>query len=315
MKIIEEIFSHPSLLDNPPVLIDIGASTALPDNWKNIAKYSICIAFDPDSRQMEYMNKESGYKKLYVYPKIVTGSPVNETNFYLTASPECSSTLPPIQKNIENYSFSPFFTVEKELKFQAATVPQVLAELGLNHIDWFKTDTQGTDLRIFKSIPGNIRHKIITAELEPSIADTYKGEDKLSHVMSFMDHEPFWSSDIKVQHSRRISRQAMNKYFSPLMRKLINTVLSPSPCWAELTFFNEFENNLFSIREYLLGCVFAMEERQYGFAIAIAEKGKQKFGDPIFDKLLRKNICRINSGLWFNKSLIKKVIQKLFFLK
>ena len=41
MKIIEEIFAHSALVKNPPVLIDIGASTALPNNWKAIAKYSV----------------------------------------------------------------------------------------------------------------------------------------------------------------------------------------------------------------------------------------------------------------------------------
>jgi len=315
MKLIEEIFAHPALVNNPPVLMDIGASTALPENWKSIAKYSICIAFDPDSRQMEYIEKESDYKKLYIIPKIVRETVEEETDFYLTASPECSSTLEPIGGNVKNYSFAPFFEVDKELKFSATTVMQALNDLDLSYIDWFKTDTQGTDLRIFRSISEEIRHKIITAELEPSVIDTYNEEDKLSHIMAFMDKEPFWCSSIQVQHSRRISIEIMNKYFSPLKRKLMNTILCPAPCWAELTFFNEFENNALGIREYLLGWIFAMEEKQYGFAIALAEKGKGKFADPIFDKLLNKSVSKINSSFWFNKKLIKKIIKKCSLFK
>ena len=67
-KLLKKIFSIEELKLNPPVLIDIGASGALHRCWKKIAKYSICIAFDADSREMKIIeNAKSDFKKLYVY--------------------------------------------------------------------------------------------------------------------------------------------------------------------------------------------------------------------------------------------------------
>jgi hypothetical protein len=315
MKIYEEIFAHPSLVDRPPVLIDIGASTNLPDNWKAIAQYSVCIAFDPDDRQMDYIKKESGYKELFIYPKIVHESNAVETDFYLTASPECSSTLPPILDNVKNYYYSSLFAVDKQMKMPAITIPQVLEELHIEQIDWFKSDTQGTDLRIYKSIPTEIRHKIVTVELEPSIVDTYEGEDKICDVLRYLDVEPFWCSSMRVQVSRRISCDILERYFSAMMRKLINTVLSPAPCWAELTFFNDFCNDKLETREYLLGWVFAMEEKQYGYAIGLAEKGKEFSGDHIFDRLKQISINKINNSVFLSSEVIKKAFKKILFFR
>lgn len=315
MRIYKEIFAHQAFADRPPVLMDIGASTCLPRNWQAIAKYSIGIVFDPDSRQMEYIKQERGYKKLFVYPKIVHDKLAGDTDFYLTSSPECSSTLSPDLENVKNYSFSPFFAVEKRLRLPATTVSHVLQELNIGYVDWFKTDTQGTDLRIFKSIPDELRHRIIIAELEPSIASTYTGEDKICDVMQYLDQEPFWCSNMQVQVSRIISTEILDKHFSGLMRKLINTVLCPSPCWAELTYFNDFKNDSFGVREFLLGWVFAMEEKQYGYAITLAENGKAKFDDQIFEKMKQISIRKINSSVWFNWNIAKKLLNKLLFRK
>jgi hypothetical protein len=95
MNIIDKVLSLPEFKEHPPVLVDIGASGELHKIWKNLAKYSICIAFDADSRDIEYtVNEKSHYKKLYVYNRILTSQlKENEETFYLTKSPYCSSLL------------------------------------------------------------------------------------------------------------------------------------------------------------------------------------------------------------------------------
>lgn len=63
----------------------------------------------------------------------------------------------------------------------------VLKSINIDYIDWFKTDTQGTDLRIFASLGDELINKILVAEFEPGIIDAYKGEDKLYKIMEFFD--------------------------------------------------------------------------------------------------------------------------------
>ena len=54
--------NHASLKNQPPVLVDIGASGFIHKKWRKIAKYSVCIAFDADTRDFdasEIENKHS----------------------------------------------------------------------------------------------------------------------------------------------------------------------------------------------------------------------------------------------------------------
>ena len=64
-KIIKIIMNHASLVNQPPVLVDIGASGFIHRKWRTIAKYSVCIAFDADTRDFD-ANKidNKGWRKL-----------------------------------------------------------------------------------------------------------------------------------------------------------------------------------------------------------------------------------------------------------
>ena len=44
---------HPEIQKKIPVLIDIGASGTIHEKWETLAKYSVCIAFDADSRDFK----------------------------------------------------------------------------------------------------------------------------------------------------------------------------------------------------------------------------------------------------------------------
>ena len=69
MEPFDRILSLPEFVADPPVLVEIGASGGTHRAWQALAPYSICIAFDPDSRQMQAVHDEtSGYRRLHVVP-------------------------------------------------------------------------------------------------------------------------------------------------------------------------------------------------------------------------------------------------------
>src|SRR5450432_1182084 len=114
MKIIDQIMRSEYFRDQPPVLIDIGASGGLHSKWKYIAKYAYCVAFDADEREFqisEEINKD--YKKLIHINRIVTALPSGNANFYLTYSPFCSSLLEPDEEKLSPWLFKPLFEVKK----------------------------------------------------------------------------------------------------------------------------------------------------------------------------------------------------------
>lgn len=310
MSIFDRILLRKEFITDPPILIDIGAAGALNKDWSPIAKYSICVAFDADEREMTYLLKEdSSYKKLYIYNCIVSDKRRRKNNFYLTNSPYCSSLLKPDSKSLRNWGFHSLFNVKKKVKLNSIPLPTVLEEQNIKRVDWFKTDSQGTDLRLFKSLGESIINKVLVAEFEPGITDVYKNEDKLHNILAYMDDFPFFVNNMKIEGSIRMKEKIISSKFSELWKKILNLVVRKSPCWAEISYLNTFENvNTFDKRDFLLGWVFSLIKNQLYFALELATKGREKFNDPIFLELEKYTLRRIKMQInYFPLFLLKKL--------
>jgi hypothetical protein len=308
MNIIDKIMRSEYFRDQPPVLIDIGASGGIHSKWKCISKYACCVAFDADDREFrisEETNKD--YKKLIHINRIVTASPSGNTPFYLTDSPFCSSLLEPDEEKLRPWLFKPLFEVKKITSLPTVTLGETLLSANISYIDWFKVDTQGTDLRLYKSLPARIQETILFAEFEPGILDAYKDEDKLYSVMQEMHTQGFWLSSMNVKGTQRLQ----NSYALQIGGFLSERIIRTSPGWAELTYFRNPEG--LSIRNLLLMFVFALLERQYGFALELADKGIQQYRDPLLDECRQSVLKKIQKEKKkIPLILLKRKITKLF---
>ena len=127
---MKNIEAQKSLQQQPPVLVDIGASDSLHHHWESLAKYSICVAFDADDREFKFVEQENEkYKKLLVVNKIVVAHKAGTTEFFLTKSPFCSSLLEPFNSKLINYIFSDLFEIEKTMKLEATQISTALEKL------------------------------------------------------------------------------------------------------------------------------------------------------------------------------------------
>ncbi len=308
MKIIDKIMQSEYFRDHPPVLIDIGASGGIHSKWKYISKYAYCVAFDADDREFrisEQSNKD--YKKFIHVNRIVAPFSSDNNPFYLTSSPFCSSMLEPDIQKLEPWLFKPLFEVKKITHLPAVTLEQTLRSANISYIDWFKVDTQGTDLRLYKSLPSKIQETVLLAEFEPGIMDAYKNEDKIYTVMQEMHLQGFWLSSMNVKGTQRLQ----NNYARQMGSFLSERIIRPSPGWAELTYLRNPEG--LSVRNLLLMIVFALLERQYGFALELADKGISEFRNPILDEC-RQTVLRKIQGekMKIPLILLKRKINKLF---
>jgi hypothetical protein len=293
--VIERIFERPELKEQPPVLVDIGASGEIHEKWKRIAAHSICLAFDADDREMSFQEKtNSGFKKLITINRIVSDQPTAEIDFYLTASPFCSSTLEPDMNALAQWPFQDLFKVEKVVKLKSTQLADALKNAGLSYIDWMKTDTQGTDLRIFKSLPDDIRQRVVVAEFEPGIIDAYKGEDKLYQLIGYMTGSAFFMSSLDVKGVQRISHKEIASW-PDMQQRAFKGSHKISPGWAEVCYINNFTGNHTS-RDFLLGWLFATLEKQYAFASEVAHKGFEATNDKFFSELASDSNARVKTN-------------------
>ena len=310
-SIIHEVMTHSSLLRSPPVLVDIGASGTIHKKWNPIAKYAICIAFDADSRDFEICESEDkGWRKLYSMNRLITSESAEEMDFYLTKSPHCSSSLAPDQKALEPWAFSPLFEVDNIVKLPSVDLQSALLKVDVDYIDGYKTDSQGTDLRIFKSLPKEIINKILLAEFEPGIIDAYQGEDKLHNLLAHMEKEPFWISNMEIKGSQRINNLDL-KSLNYFQQRSIESFLKMAPGWCEISYLNKMEQSEMTLREYLLAWVFASLNAENGFALFVANKGYELFGDKLLLKLQNKSMKELSSGYFHLSFKLLKRIARL----
>jgi hypothetical protein len=312
-SIYKKILNHPSLLENPPVLIDVGASGWIHEFWKPLAQYSICIAFDADTRDFEITESDrSGYKKLIKINRIVSLEKSSKMKFYLTESPYCSSSLEPDLKSLEKWEFKNLFNINEEVELPTTTLNETLKTLNIDYIDWYKTDSQGTDLRLFKSIDEKIRKQILLSEFEPGILDAYKGEDKLHDVMAFMDKYPYWITRMTIKGSERIKKSYVNNlpYF---VRRYIRKFLRTAPGWCEITYIKNFDKSS-SERDLLLGWLISTIYNEHGNSLEISEIGFEKTGNILFLELKKYSKNQIKSSMGYLR-VFKHLTKRVFKIK
>ncbi len=293
INLISKVLTHESFNCRPPVLLDIGASGDTFPLWDQLIPFSHCIAFEPDERERDALEStKNNWKKYTSFCSVATSESIENLDFYLTEFPFCSSTLKPDKKSLADWDFADLFEVQKTVAIEASNIDRTLYEAGISYIDWFKTDSQGTDLRLFATLSEKLRRKIVVADFEPGIIDAYIGEDKLHHLMSFMDNEPFWVNSMEIKGSRRILSSDLANSKNDKKQLIANQ--RTSPCWCEISYLNDMKSSSIDLRTHLLGWVFSTLLEQHGFALRISGKGDKIFKDKIFKELSNYSISLLS---------------------
>lgn len=270
-------------LDISPVLVDIGASGGAPEFWMPISKQSIYVGFDPDLREMQDTPSKA-FSRQIIVNKAVTSDPTTlDLDFVLTRSPFCSSTLEPDLKSLSNFHFHDLFVPERHASVPATTLDEVVTRTGLSRIDWLKTDTQGTDLRIFTSMSEPLKNSVLVLDVEPGLIDAYQGEDLFVDAQRHLTRNGFWLADLNVCSAVRI-RQSSLKAILPdasVHYAFADRALKKAPAWCEARYFRTLEwlADMSAPKEqYGLLWIFAMMDDHLGFALDLSLEYQRRFG-------------------------------------
>ena len=275
-----------------PVLVDIGASGAPPVVWEPLARHAIYVGFDPDRREL-YDVPDGRYARSIIVNEAVTSAPGGEdVRFFLTRSPYCSSTLPPDERSLSDYLFADLFAVEREAVVPATTLSATLARLDLPSVDWLKTDSQGTDLRLFQSLTPEQRDGVLALDIEPGVIDAYQGEDLFVDAHRELTRQGFWLASLDVKGSVRMKRttvQIAARQHPRLNAARVAAVVAPSPGWCEASYLRSLQSlaeRQAEQRDYVLLWAFALVKRQLGFALDLALEYAGLFGAGELSALL-----------------------------
>jgi hypothetical protein len=318
------VLNRKEFKEKPPILIDIGASSEFYSHWSVISPFSICLAFDPDNRDMEHSKDgKHPYFKHIMVSAIASSQKASTSPLFLTKEPGCSSTLKPYSEKLSEWEFSDKFEIEKTLVAKAVNLNDTLKKHEIHYIDWFKTDSQGVDLRLFEALNRNISLKILAADFEPGIIDAYEGEDKAWKLLQHLETTNLWIDSCKIMGTKRLPSKLKNELTKTSVNYLTQAT-KESPGWAEISCLNDMKDKNLSKREYLLMWVIAELKKQRGFAYSVADTGYKIFRDSVFKEmsdftlkqseneyLYLKKLMQLSRIENYLKSIVKKVLSSL----
>jgi FkbM family methyltransferase len=288
-NLIDAVLSSPLFVDRPPVLVDVGASGGIHAPWRPIARYSICVGFDPDDRDFSTASADRGFRKCHVVRAIVTDRDSTESTVYLTKSPYCSSTLRPRSDLLAKYAHAGLFELVGTATVPSTRLDSALANFELDRIDWLKTDSQGLDRRVFESLSPQRRKRALVVELEPGVMDGYEGEDKLEHVLGAFSGSDFWCASLVAKGAVRGSATVLERHLGPAVVSSLSSTERTGAGWVEIEFINTFADpSLHTERDLQLGWVFATLRGHHAFALELADMGCRMFpAGEVFRRLVR----------------------------
>lgn len=287
-----------------PVLVDVGASGDPPTIWKPIASSAIYIGFDPDSREMREIPGGQFHKAIIVNKAITDDPTASEIQFYLTHSPYCSSALEPDQTTLNDYFLADLLNLEGQASVPATTFDAVLKQLSLPGIDWLKIDTQGTDLRLFRSLPPAIQSRVLALDIEPQLVQLYEGEITFPEVHQELTRKGWWLSNLNVMGTLRMRRASLAQlegYDEARDGQRLMYDIKRSPAWCEARYLRTLdwlaEHDL-SQREYVLLWAFALLDGQPGYALDVAVEYERRFSQSDTAGILKTEAAdRIQTAL------------------
>lgn len=308
-------------------LMDVGASGDIFAPFVGVLPISTLVGFDPDLRAMKIATGQHG-EKIVVLSKAVTATPgQHESRFFLTKSPSCSSTLKPDLTKLSQWPYAGLFEVNDTVSVPAITIAEALVEVGHTHIDWLKVDTQGTDLRIIKSLPDEIRGRIIACDAEPGFYEHYENADRFGALHDYMVDQGFWLADLNLQAQPRISSQnypgLLNRAKSPWVQKLLLKTLKRSPTAPEARYIRTIPSAIehgYSCDQFLSlwAISIATGNLEYAYDVACefaklfpSDRDGRRLADRTAKEMLGRALKWAVSPA-FIKIIVKKVSGKLF---
>ena len=173
------------------------------------------------------------------------------------------------------------------------TLNMVIERLSLTRIDWLKTDSQGTDLRIFNSLSADIRSQVLAIDIEPGLIDAYVGEDLFVDAHKDLTRNGFWLSDLKTCGAVRMRRSTLREIMASnkdINYDLVEKTVRKSPGWCEARYFRTIEwlsQGEFTEHAYTLLWVFALLDGQLGYAMDLAIEYERVFGRDDISQLMK----------------------------
>lgn len=185
------------------VMIDIGARGGVSEQWRPLAPLARVIGFEPDAAECERLNAMG--TGMEFHPCALHSSP-GEHVFYLTESDYCHGFRPCDPKYFDRFPNAVNNRVRGELRVNADSLDNFAARAGLEHIDFVKIDTEGSELDILHGGRASLHSRGVLGLLVEVWWDPrLKNQPSFAEMDSFIRAQGFTFFDLECQRYPRNS--------------------------------------------------------------------------------------------------------------
>lgn len=186
-------------------LIDVGCGKFLPPAWDKNYKYiNNYLGFDIASNPSQKIKKN---KKHIFYKKAVSDKE-GEVLCYICRKKKNSSLLKPnkavIKKYMKTNKVNKRFEVNKEKYIECVRLDSVIKKLDIN-FDFLKTDTEGCDFNVIKSLGEYLDTQIIGIQFEGYFQKMYEEIVLFEEIHKFLIKHNFKKVKIFNKKSKFVS--------------------------------------------------------------------------------------------------------------
>lgn len=186
----------------PFIYVDCGARDELTNPLVDLFPGGKYVGFEPD--EMEYNKLRQQTRDGYRYFPVAVGKSSERRTLYVTGNPQCSSLLMP------NHSFwtkfidcAPQIEVRETREVQTVALDSYLPAVEIDHIDFLKLDTQGTELEILHGAEKFLSTCVLGLKVEVEFSPMYLAQPLFSDVDAYLRRFNFMLFDLLRHRYRR----------------------------------------------------------------------------------------------------------------
>jgi hypothetical protein len=301
-----------------PVLMEVGASERPAEHWDTIAPWSSYLGIGAAAPSASARDA-ARYAKVTFCRAMV--SPDGETvcsRFYEAADPIYSSLQRIDSQVIADHCSLRDVRVIKSSTAETIALRTLLDREAISRVDWFKTNLNGIDSRLYESLPDKVRESLLAVDTVLDFLPLYIDQDNtLAHHQEFL-RQGFWLSSMLTCGGVRMhidSAQELERRGVADPIALVTRRHRIAPGWSFARYFRtvqHMETQSCSSRDYVVLWCFALLDRQFGFCADLAMSYRKRFGhDAKCEAMLSEVTRRIAELDEPPQPLLRRVLRSL----
>ena len=222
-RLTEHLIKKNAFSKNPLLVVDIGARGGPESHWLHYKNQIQVLAFEPDERECEALNRRSSPISVSYYPRALHKD--EGTKEFYEMSAQGSSFYRANQEFVKRFPDKVNLTVKGKRSIGTTTLDSFLEKNNFSYADFIKVDTEGSELDILQGSKDALKKSVLGISCEVLFVPWRENKVVFSNVERFLYELGFKVYDLS---SFRYARKSL-----PGQKSVLKSV-SGSADWGQI---------------------------------------------------------------------------------